>query len=131
MHNCLFSENNFLALILDAAKLESTLQEMTVYTTLNDSTDMTVKFRINPVSNHKVSWFMGTLEVPNTNISSTEKGEHVQTTYSILDVTEEHLGSYTIRVINQAIIGEPNEAAFTVFLALKGENNNPCRFMLL
>ena len=131
MHNCHFSENNFLALILDAAKLESMLQEMTVYTTLNDSTDMTVKFHINPVSNQKVSWFMGTLEVPNTNISSNEKGEYVQTTYSILDVTEEHLGSYTIRVINQAIIGEPNEAAFTVFLALKGENNSSCRYMLL
>ena len=131
MHYCIFYENNFLGLILDAAKLESTLEEMTVYAILSDSADMTVKFRINPVNNYKVSWFMGTLEVPNTNISSTEKGEHIQTTYSILDVTKEHLGSYTIRVINQAIIGEPNEAAFTVFLALKGENNSPCRFMLL
>ena len=102
-----------------------------MYATLHDSIDMTVKFHINPVTNYKVSWFMGDLEVLDTNISNTEKGKHVQTTYSILDVTKQQLGSYTIKVMNQAITGELSEATFTVALALKGENNNPCRVMLL
>ena len=96
---------------------------MTVNAVLEASADLIVKFRINPVSNYKVSWFIGDSEVQDTDISNTETGEHVQTTYSISNVTKPQLGNYTVRVINQAIIGEPNEATFIVVLQLRGERN--------
>ena len=118
-------------LILDPAKLESTPEDMTVYAALEASADLTVNFRINPFSNYTVSWSMGNLEVNNTDISNTEKEEYVQTTYSISNVTKPQLGSYSVLIVNRAIIGHPNEATFTVVLALKGENNILCTLMLL
>ena len=120
--NCFPYDNSFF-LISDAAKLDSTLEDMTVYTALEFSVDLSVKFHINPVSNYKVTWFLGDSEVQDTYISNIEKGEHVQTTYSISNVTKPQLGNYTVRVINQAIIGEPNEATFIVVLQLRGERN--------
>ena len=78
---------------------------------------------MNPVSNYTVSWSKGDSEGQDSDISNSEKGEHVQTTYSILNVTKSQLGNYTVRVINQAIKSEPNEATFTVVLELGGKNN--------
>ena len=102
-----------------------------MYAALEASADLAVKFRINPFSNYTVSWSMGNLEVQNTDISNTEKEDYVQTTYSISNVTKPQLGSYSVLIVNQAIIGQPNEATFTVVLELKGENNIFCTLMLL
>ena len=109
--------------VSDAAKLESTLKDMTVYAALEASADLTVKFRMNPVSNYTVSWFMADSAVQDTDITNAVKGEHIQTTYSILNVTKSELGNYTVQVINHVIMGEPNEAKFFVTLELRGENN--------
>ena len=94
-----------------------------VYAALESSVDLSVKFHMNPVSNYKISWFMGESEVQDTYISNTENGGHVQTTYSIFNMTKPQLGNYTVRVINQAIMGEPNDATFIVVLQLRGERN--------
>ena len=102
-----------------------------MYAALEASADLTMNFRINPFSNYTVSWSMGNLEVQNTDISNTEKEDYVQTTYSISNVTKQQLGSYSVLIVNQAIIGHPNEATFTVVLELKGENNILCTLMLL
>ena len=111
-----------LVLISDAAKLESTLEELTVYAALHSSADLTVKFHINPVNNYKVSWSRGDTEVQDSVINNAVKGKHVETTYSILDVTESQLGNYTVQVTNQAIKREPDKAMLTVVLELRGEN---------
>ena len=60
--------------------------------------------------------------VQDSAIRNTVKGKHAETTYFILGVTISQLGSYTVKVINQAIKKEPNEATFTVVLELRGEN---------
>ena len=96
---------------------------MTVYAALEASADLTVKFHMNPASNYKVSWSKGDSEVQDSGISNSEKGVHVQTTYSIQNVTKSQLGNYTVQVINQAIKSEPNKATFIVILELGGENN--------
>ena len=131
MHNYLFCDNNFLVLTIDTAKLESTLEDMTVYAALGSIANLTVKFHINPLKSYNIYWSMKDTDIQDAGISSTEKKEYIQTTYSISEVTKLHLGNYTVQVINQAIIGELNEARFTVVLKLTGENNNPCKFRLL
>ena len=101
---------------------------MTVYAALGSIANLTVRFRINPVNNYNISWSMGDSVVQYGDISSTEKGEYIQTTYSISQVTKPHLGNYTVQVINQAIVGEPNKATFTLLLELRGENNKHSKF---
>ena len=123
LYQCIISsDNSCLVLISDAAKLESKLEELTVYAALHSSAALTVKFHINPVSDYKIYWSIGDTEVQHSVISNTENGRHVETTYSILDVTESQLGNYTVQVINQAIKREPNNATFTVVLELRGQN---------
>ena len=131
MHNCLPCDNNFFVLTTDAAKLESTLEDMTVYAALGSIANLTVKFHINPIKNCNISWSMKYTDIQDADITSIEKGEYIQTTYSISEVTKLHLGKYTVQVINQAIMGEPNEALFTGVLKLRGENNSPCKVRLL
>ena len=114
--------NSCLVLISDAAKLESTEEDLTVYAALDSSADLTVKFHINPVSDYKISWSIGDTVVQDSVVKNTVKEKHVETTYSILGVNESQLGNYTVQVINQAIRKEPNEATFTVVLELRGEN---------
>ena len=110
--------------ISDAAKLESTHEDMTVYAALEAPTNLTVKFRINPINNYTVSWSMGETKVKDDDIINTRKGEHVQTTYSILYVTKPQLGKYTVQVINKVIPSEFNQDKFIVVLALSGKDNN-------
>ena len=131
MHNCLPCDNNFLVLTTDAAKLERTLEDMTVYVALGSIANLTVKFHINSIKNCNIYWSMGNTDIQDADITSIEKGEYIQTTYSISEVTKLHLGNYNVQVINQAIMGEQNEALFTVVLKLRGENNSPCKFRLL
>ena len=107
-------------LISDKAKSENTPEEKTIYAILESTANLAVKFRMNPVSNCTVHWSMGDSVLQDTNIRNTVKGEHVQTTYSISNVTQEYLGKYTVRVINWAITGGNNEATFNIILALTG-----------
>ena len=80
---------------------------------------LTVKFHMNPVSNFTVYWSMGGLWLQNTHVKNTVTEEHIETTYFIRKVTNQHLGNYTVHVINCAIASEHNEAAFNVILKLK------------
>ena len=96
---------------------------MTVYSVLASDANMTVKFRINPVSNYAVYWSISGLVLPNINVGNNVQGEHVQTTYFISNVTKEQLGNYTLRVINWAITSEPNEVTFNVILKLPGKKS--------
>ena len=128
MCNSFPNDNHFLN--SDAAKFVSTPEDMIVYAAPEDSVNLIVEFRINPVSNYKVAWFMGGTQMQDTDVSNTAKGEHAQTTYSISNVTKLQLGSYTVRVINRAIKDQPNEATFIVVLKLKGENNKAIHILL-
>ena len=96
---------------------------MTVYATLRSTAKLTVKFRINPVSKFTVYWSMGDSVLQDINIINTINGDLVQTTYIILNVTNEQLGKYTIKVINWAINEENNEATFNIILTLTGNNS--------
>ena len=96
---------------------------MTVFADLEDTAILTVKFHMNPVNDYKVTWSMGDSEIQHTDVSNTVTGNHVQSTYSISDVTKQHLGNYTVQVINQAIRSKHNEAKFIVELKLKGERS--------
>ena len=118
-----FPYYGFLFLISDTAKSESTLADRTVYAALESAANLTVKFRMNPVNDRKVTWSMCDSELQDTKVSDTVEGEHVQTTYSISDVTKQQLGNYTVQVINKAITSEHNEEKFIVVLELRGENN--------
>ena len=89
---------------------------MTVYTALNSAANLTMKFHINPVSNYKVHWYMGSSVLQDTNVKDTVKDNHVQTTYFISDVTNKQLGNYTVHVTNTAIESEPNKVIFNVLL---------------
>ena len=101
---------------------------MTVYAALGSNANLTVRFHLNPFNNYNISWSVGDSVIQYGDISSTEKGHYIQTTYSISEVTKQHLENYTVQVINHAIMGEPNAAIFTVVLKLRGENTNPCIF---
>ena len=115
--------------ISDAAKLESTLEDMTVHAALGTAANLTVKFCINPISNYNISWSMGDIQFKDDDITNAEEGEHVQTTYSILNVTKSLYGNYTVQVINEVIPSESNEALFFMVLALTGKDNYK-QFML-
>ena len=99
-----------------------------MYAALGSIANLTVKFHINPFNNYNISWSIGDSEFPDGNISHKEKEQYIQTTYSISKVTKQHLGNYTVQVINHAIMGEPNEAIFTVVLKWRGKNTKPCKF---
>ena len=101
---------------------------MTVYTALESAGNLTVKFHINPVDNYTVHWSMGNLVLPGANVKDTVKDNHVQTTYYISDVTNKHLGNYTVHVINTAIKSEPNKATFNVLLKEIGKKSKPVSF---
>ena len=94
---------------------------MTAYAVLESPINLTVKFLMNPISNHTVHWFLGDLVLPDTKIKSTVKEGLVQTTYYISNVTTGHLGIYNVEVINWAIRCEHNAVTFHVILALAGE----------
>ena len=117
--------------ITDAAKLENTLAEMTVYADLEDTAILSVKFHMNPVNDYKVTWSMGDSKIQDHDVSNTVTGKHVQSTYSISDVTKQQLGNYTVQVINQAIRSKHDEAKFIVVLKLKGERNRTMKFVIL
>ena len=112
---------NIVVLETDAAKLKNTPGELTVYAALESAANLTVKFHINPTSNYTVYWSMGDLLVQDSNIRDTIEEHHVQTTYFIYNVTHEHLGTYNVRVINWAIIGEQNISRFNMTLKLPGK----------
>ena len=107
----------------DAAKSENTPEGVIMYSVLASDGNMTVKFRMNPVSNFAVYWSIGGLVLANINVGNNTEGEHAQTTYFISNVTKEQLGNYTVRVINWAITSEPNEVTFNVILKLPGKKS--------
>ena len=115
----------------DVAKSENRPEDMTVYVDLESTAILNAKFRMNPVSNYTVYWFMGNSELQDTNIINTAKGEHVQTTYAITNVTKEQLGNYTAHVINQAITTEHNEVTLNVLLALRGKKSKAVSFLCM
>ena len=92
-----------------------------MYTTLKSAVHLTVNFNINPVSEYKVRWYMGSSLLPDANVRDIVTEEHVQTTYFISNITSKQLGNYTCEVINKAITSEPNEVAFNVRLKLRGK----------
>ena len=94
---------------------------MTVYTALESPINLTVKFHINPVSNYTVSWSNGNLTISDTKINTIANVEQIQTTYSISEVTKDHLGNYAVKATNKAIIGENNQVTFNLALELRGE----------
>ena len=96
---------------------------MTVYSVLESNVNLTVKFRMNPVSNYAIHWWMGGSELPNTNVGYAVKKEYVETTYFISNMTQEQLGNYTVHVINWAITGEHNKVTFNVILKLPGKKS--------
>ena len=77
--------------IADIAKSEKAPEDMTVYAALESPINLTVTFHINPVSNYTVHWFNGSSTLDDTKIINTVKEEHVQTTYSISEMTKEQL----------------------------------------
>ena len=94
---------------------------MTVYTALGSDAVLTVKFQMNPVSNFTVYWSLGGEGIKNSNVKDTVNEEHVETTYFIRKVTNQHLGNYTVHVTNWAIASEHNEVTFNVILKLRGK----------
>ena len=106
-------------LVSDAARSENRPEDNTVYTGLGSAANMTLKFRINPVTNYTVHWSMGDsgLEVRNA-----VKGEHVQSTYFVSHVTNKTLGNYTIQVTNWPM-REHNIVTFYMVLKLRGKVN--------
>ena len=124
---------NSVALISDAAKVENT-KDLIVHAALGSDAILTVKFQMNPVSNYTIHWSMDELMLPNTNVKNTYNGEHVQTSYIISGVTKEHLGNYTVQIINWAIATEDNEVSFNLELKMGGTTMqyyaifSPCSF---
>ena len=115
---------SLVVIISDAAKLENTAEDNTVYTCLECAVNLTVKFHINPVNSYRSCWSMGSSnDLQDSNVNNTVKGNHVKTTYFIPNVTKKQLGNYTVRVINSAITSEHNEAIFNVLLKLKGKKS--------
>ena len=108
----------------DAAKSENKREDMTVYSVLESNASLTVKFRINPVSNYSVYWSMDGPVLQDTHVVDIVKEEYVQTTCYILNVTQDQLGNYNVRVINWAISGEQNIVTFNVKLKLPGKKIN-------
>ena len=120
MYNYVTYNNRFHVFISDAAKSENP-GDLIVYTDLESSVNLTVKFHTNPVWNYTVYWSRGDLVLSDTKIRNTVKGVNVQTSYSISGVTSKHLGNYIVQVINRAIMGEPNKVTFNVILGLRGK----------
>ena len=116
---------SFVIFILDAAKSENTVEDMTAYTSLGSAANLTVKFHMNPANNYTVQWTMGSSNsLQDTNIRDKVKDNRIKTTYFISNVTKKQLGNYTVRVINPAITNKQNEAIFSVVLKLKGTKSN-------
>ena len=120
--------------ISDAAKLENTHKDLTAYTDLESTANLTVKFRVNPVINSTVYWIIGDSVLQDINIQNTLKDEQIQATYFISHVTDEKLGKYTVQVINWAM-GKHNKVTFPVVLKLRGKRNedpliSPCSLFM-
>ena len=118
----------FNILIPDIAKSKETPEAMTVYATLESPINLTVKFHINPVSNHTVYWFYGNSTILDTKAKIIVNEEQVQTTYSISEVTKDQLGNYTVQAINQAIMDKNNQVIFNLVLELRGETYDSIYF---
>ena len=73
---------------------------------------------------------MGRSVLQDTNVKDTVKDNHVQTTYFISDVTNKHLGNYTVHVVNTAIKNEPKEVIFNVLLKKIGNKSKAIPFFL-
>ena len=106
--------------ISDTAKLENTPGEMTVYTDLESTANLTVKFHMNPDNNCTVYWFTGDTALKQTNIRNTTKVEQIQDTYFILNVTSKKIGNYSVQVINWSM-SEHNTVTFHMVLKLRGK----------
>ena len=104
---------------------------MTVYTTLKSTANLSVNFHMNPANNYKVLWSFGNTVLQTNDVSNTEKGEHIQVTNSISNVTNQKLGKYTVRVINRAITSEHNEATFIITLKLIGKKSSTFFFLYM
>ena len=118
----------FNILIPDIAKSKETPEAITVYAALESPINLTVKFHINPVSNYTVYWFNGNSTILDTKVKTIVNEEQVQTTYSISEVTKDHLGNNTLQAINQAILDENNQVIFNLVLKLRGETYDSIYF---
>ena len=111
---------SFVVLFPDAAKSENAPEDMTVYTSLGSTANLSVKFRINPAINCSIIWSMGDSVIHGTDVTHTVKEDHVQATHIITVVRNKNLGNYTVRVINMAM-HEHNEVTFAIRLKLRGK----------
>ena len=117
----------FVVLISDPAKSNNT-HDLIVYSALESAVVLTVKFHMNPVNNYTAFWSMDGLELEHANVRDKVKGQQVQTTYFISDLTEEQLGNYTVQVINWDITSKQKEATFNVILKLSGKSSSAKSF---
>ena len=116
-------------IITDIAKSENT-NDLTVYTSLESTAMLTVKFEMNPVNNYSVQWSMGDLLLQNIHVKDIIDGEQIQASCVISDVTNKQLGNYTVKVINWAIENEENEVTFNVILKLENKKSKSMSFSL-
>ena len=113
--------------ISDPAKSNNP-HDLTVYSALKSAVVLTVKFHMNPVNNYTAFWSINGLELDHANVRDIVKGQQVQTTYFIPDLTEEQLGNYTVQVINWDIASKQNEATFNVILKWSGKSSSAKSF---